>query len=188
MSAGPITDRDTIRKMVDGHPLWYHRIELSPGIVTPGVHLSPEVLADLDGLGLPADASGLRVLDIGCRDGFFAFEMERRGAEVIGVDYAEPEITGFGVASRVLGSRVKYLVENVYNLSPEVHGVFDVVLFLDVIYHLRNPLLAMDRVRGVTRTSGQLFIRSQTATDPAVCAMSVPLWQFFPRDALSGDA
>ena len=188
MAEGRITDVETIRAMVAGHSPWYHQIALGGGVVTPGPHPSTTVLAELDGLGLPKDASGLRVLDIGCRDGFFAFAMEKRGAEVIGLDYAEPDVTGFSVAARVLASKVTYVVENVYNLDAGKLGTFDLVLFLGVLYHLRNPMLALDRIREVTRTGGQLFVRSQTATDAAVQSLTVPVYQFFPRDELVGDA
>jgi tRNA (mo5U34)-methyltransferase len=188
MTRERITDASRIRAMVAAHSPWYHQIELAPGVVTPGVHPSAAVLAELDGLGLPADARGLRVLDIGCRDGFFAFAMEARGAEVIGIDYAEPEMTGFGVAAEVLASTVTFRVENVYNLDPARHGTFDLVLFLGVLYHLRNPLWALDRIREVTRPGGLMFVRSQMATLGAVNGMDAPLWQFFPRDELVGDA
>jgi len=39
------------------------------------MNASPKVLENLDSLDLPKDAKGLRVLDIGCRDGYFAFEL-----------------------------------------------------------------------------------------------------------------
>ena len=39
------------------------------------MNASPKVLENLDSLDLPKDARGLRVLDIGCRDGYFAFEL-----------------------------------------------------------------------------------------------------------------
>jgi tRNA (mo5U34)-methyltransferase len=173
---------------VAGHPLWYHRIELAPGVVTPGSHDSPAALRVLDGLGLPPDCTGLRVLDIGCRDGFFAFEMERRGARVVALDYMDSTTTGFGIAAEVLGSRVEYRVENVYDLEPRRHGLFEVVLFLGVLYHLRNPMLALDRVRAVTRPGGLAFIETHLSADPAVAGAGQPVWQYFPRDSCLGDA
>src|SRR5512145_1989374 len=103
-------DPQGVRALVAGHRAWYHQIELAPGLVTPGTHASAAALAVLDRLGLPADASGRRVLDLGCRDGFFTFEMERRGAEVVAVDYADPDVTGFSIAARILGSRVACVV------------------------------------------------------------------------------
>lgn len=63
---------------------WYHTIDLGHGIATPGfIDNRPTV----DRFGLPADLTGKRCLDIGTYDGFWAFEMERRGAaEVIAID------------------------------------------------------------------------------------------------------
>jgi len=45
----------------------------------------------------------------------------------------------------------KYVRANVYDLSPIEHGTFDVVLFLGLIYHLRHPLLALDRIYDVCK-------------------------------------
>lgn len=181
-------DLERTRARVAGHRNWYHRIELAPGLVTPGVHDSGSGLRQLDTLGLPADCAGLRVLDIGCRDGFFAFELERRGANVLGIDYAEPTLTGFSIAAEALGSRVDYRVENVYDLSPERDGLFDVVLFLGVLYHVRNPILALDRVRSMAAPGAMVFVETQVCAEPAIASLEVPVWQFFPRDSFRGDA
>ena len=101
---------------------WYHQIPIQPGITTPGINNTAQVLALLD---LPGDARGLRrVLDLGTRDGFFAFEMERRGAEVIAVDYLPKDQTGFAVASRLLDLKVTFINANIYDLSAERLGTF----------------------------------------------------------------
>src|SRR5207247_1922810 len=39
---------------------------------------------------------------------------------------------------------------DVLDLSPEGPGVFDVVFFLGVLYHMKHPLLALERVFSVT--------------------------------------
>jgi tRNA (mo5U34)-methyltransferase len=187
MSAQGSADPEAVRALVASHPNWYHQIELAPGLVTPGAHGSLAALEVLDRMGLPADARGLRVLDIGCRDGFFAFELERRGALVQGLDYAAPDVTGFAIASRVLGSRVGYAVANVYDLDPARFGTFDLVLFLGVLYHLRNPMLALDRVRSVLRPGGLIFVETQVTTAPELLGSDLPVWQFFPRGELHGD-
>lgn len=178
---------ENLRARVAGHPNWYHRIELGPGWVTPGQHDSRNALLALDQLGLPPVCTGLRVLDIGCRDGFFAFALEGRGARVVGLDYAGPEVTGFSIAAEALGSRVEYRVENVYDLDPDRHGLFEIVLFLGVLYHLRNPMLAVDRVRGVTRPGGLVFVETQIAPEAAAPGAEVPAWRYFPRGSLHGD-
>lgn len=175
-------DLEQVKARIAQFEHWYHRIELAPGIVTPGTHDSPLALRFLEDLGLPKYCEGKRVLDIGCRDGFFAFEMERRGAEVVGIDYALPEITGFSIAAKILGSKVVYKADNVYNLSIEEYGVFDIVLFLGVLYHLRNPMLAIDKIRSVMKPGGLLFVESQMAKMKKLLGMDVPVWQFNPRD------
>jgi tRNA (mo5U34)-methyltransferase len=191
-----------IHMAVDRVRNWYHRIEVAPGVVTPGIHDSASELTHLDQLGLPKDCSSMRALDIGCRDGFFAFELERRGASVVAIDYLLPTASGFSVAHDLLGSNVEYLVENVYDLSPDRHGDFDLVLFLGVLYHLRDPILALDRVRAVTKPGGLLFlethlldnyVRLDDGTTTSLDALSpqllrLPLWRFYAGDTLNKDA
>jgi tRNA (mo5U34)-methyltransferase len=185
------------QELVDSVGSWYHRIEVAPGVITPGVNDSQLVLRALN---LPADLSGLRVLDIGTRDGFFAFECERRGAEVTAIDYMPPEETGFLVARELLGSRVEFVQENVYELSDERYGGFDLVLFLGVLYHLRDPMLALDSIWNVAR--GRLIVETQLIDDALLTAPGefkslvdlnpelgpIPLMQFYPGAALNGDA
>jgi tRNA (mo5U34)-methyltransferase len=186
--AGPITDAKLILEMIGRLEHWYHQIELAPDIMTPGVHPSRQELARLDSIGLPTDCRRLRVLDIGCRDGFFSFEMEKRGAEVVAADYANPKSTGFGIAAEILGSRLTYQVRNVYNVHPERDGVFDIILFLGLLYHLRNPMLAIDHVRSVLKPSGLLFVTTHLASAAEVRDMGLPVWQFLPRDSFAGDS
>jgi tRNA (mo5U34)-methyltransferase len=90
----------------------------------------------------------------------------------------------------------------VYGLGPESLGTFDVILFLGVLYHLRYPLLALDRLRTVSR--GDVYIETFTTGDQHLLAgplrflgrwlrlsllfRSTPLWRQFrayeihPRD------
>src|SRR5262245_59952576 len=117
-------DDQHLQEKISSVPFWYHRIELKPGLITPGINDSQAVLELLE---LPKDCSRLRALDIGARDGFFSFEMERRGAEVLAIDYMPPNQTGFMVAKEILGSNVTYKVANVYGLDPKEYGTFDIV-------------------------------------------------------------
>jgi len=133
---------------------WYHTIPLGYGIVTPGVDDTPSRLAKI---GLPHDLTGKTVLDVGAWDGFFSFEAERRGAaRVVATDSycwgGEGWGTkdGFELARRVLGSAVEDREVDVLDMSPETVGVFDVVLFLGVLYHLKDPMTALERVFSVT--------------------------------------
>jgi tRNA (mo5U34)-methyltransferase len=187
-----------IRARIDAVPHWYHQIEIRPGIVTPGINKSA---ATLSRLGLPDRCDGLRALDIGVRDGYFSFELERRGAEVVAIDYMDPGDTGFPVARELLGSSVDYVVDNVYNLTPERYGTFDLVLFLGVMYHLRDPLLALDRIWDVCNDGALLALETQILDSSLLLAdgsftaldevdgrlKELCLMQFHPGDSLHGD-
>lgn len=164
---------------------WYHQIDLGDGIVTPGVDDSPSRMAPLD---LPRDLSGRSVLDIGAWDGFFSFEAERRGASRVlatdsycwsGEGWGTKE--GFLTASRILGSRADDLEIDVMDLSPDRIGTFDLVLFVGVLYHMRHPLLALERVASVT--GDQLIFDSHTA----MIEERDPVMLFYPGSELNND-
>jgi len=196
-----IADRAEVERLIAEHGRWWHEIELAPGIVTPGDDSNRMTLPILDALGLPHDLRGKRALDIGCSDGYFSFELEERGAEVVAIDFVPETYTGFATARKILGSGVDYRMDNVYNLTPESYGRFDVVLFLGVLYHLRKPLAALDAIRSVIHEGGQLFVGTMlideyfllpdgsTTTLDAVNPLlkDVPLWQAYPGDTLNGD-
>jgi tRNA (mo5U34)-methyltransferase len=157
---------------------WFHRIELAPGLFTPGVDDTPRK-AEL--IQFPADLTGKSVLDIGAYDGYFSFEAERRGAAyVLAYDHLPPEQSGFSAARQFLNSKVEHRVGSVYDLSPAVVGEFDVVLFLGVIYHLRSPLLALERIHDVCKDV--MYIETQ------ICANTQEVVaQFYPFNELNND-
>ena len=154
--------------------LWYHTIELAPGVVTPGwFDLRPIV----DKMPWP-DVRGKRCLDVGTYDGFLAFELERRGAaEVMAIDIEDhtqwdwpPHVRatggenlaklagpekgrGFRIAAGALGSKVDKRSMSVYDLDPREVGTFDVVVCGSLTEHLRDPLRALEAIRTVTSGS-----------------------------------
>lgn len=145
-------DQSALRAAVARHE-WFHTIDLGDGIVTPGRDRSDEKLARLR---LPERLDGRSVLDVGAWDGFFSFAAERRGAKnVLATDsWAWRHMGGracFDLAHRALDSAAAAREIDVMELTPEDPGAFDVVLFLGVLYHLRHPLLALERIASVTR-------------------------------------
>jgi SAM-dependent methyltransferase len=126
---------------------WYHTIDLPDGTTTPGVFDTRRV-ADL--VAWPPGLAGGRCLDVGTCDGFWAFEMERRGAaEVVAIDVDDRAGRRFEIARRALGSRVERLGCSVYDLDPAIHGRFAVVLCGTLLIHLRDPIRALERMRAV---------------------------------------
>jgi tRNA (mo5U34)-methyltransferase len=123
----------------------FQQWELFPGYVVPGVKRVEE---QMENLQMPQRLDGLRVLDIAPWNGYFGFECLRRGAaELVSLGPDDPEVTGYNKTRDLLEiENCRYVRASVYDLSPEKHGQFDVVLFLGLIYHLRHPLLALDLI------------------------------------------
>jgi SAM-dependent methyltransferase len=157
---------------------WYHCVELAPGIVTDGDY---EMAAVWPAYRFPEPMAGLDVLDVGRGSGHFAFEFERRGARVVATDiesisqwdWGGGEVTratalaehlkavgdedrvndAFHFAHRVRSSSVVEKTINVYDLDPaEFDGQkFDLVFAGSLASHLRDPILAFERLWSVTK-------------------------------------
>ncbi len=158
----------------------YHSLELNDGTVIPGIIPVELLKARLDRYPLPEDLRGKRVLDIGAASGWNSFECERRGAEVVAIDYVEYD--ELVAVKRLRESKIEYAIIDIEELTPERFGVFDYVLFFGVFYHLRHPLLGLECVCSVTR--GLAFIESYVIDDmpdPTRCFM-----EFYETDELGG--
>jgi tRNA (mo5U34)-methyltransferase len=185
----------SLKARIDAVPQWYHTLELAPGVVTPGWFDLRETIAALP---FPDDLTGRRCLDIGTFDGFWAFEMERRGAdEVVAVDLLDPGAwdwphgsdaavvdaigqrkaggSGFEVARDALGSSVERRELSVYDLDPDDIGTFDFVYVGSLLLHLRDPVRALERARSVCRGEALL-----------VDAIDGTLSTLFPRRPMAG--
>lgn len=158
----------------------YHSIELPDGTVLPGLQSVEHLRWRLGLFGLPEDLRGKRVLDIGAWDGWFSFECERRGAIVVAVDCVE--LDTFLETRDMLGSKVEYLTLDMNELSAKRLGKFDVVLFLGVLYHLRHPLMGLERV--VELSTNLALIESFVIEREARAVPSV--MEFYERGELGG--
>jgi tRNA (mo5U34)-methyltransferase len=167
---------------------WFHTIDLGGGVTTPGVDDS---WSKLQLVRFPESLDGKTVLDVGAFDGYFSFESERRGAaHVVAADefcWSRPgdpmtDGRGFDIAHWALQSRVEKRRIPVEDISPETVGVFDIVLFLGVLYHSPDPLGYLRNVRSVCRE--QLILETHVdALD-----QERPMMVFYPGTTLNGDA
>jgi tRNA (mo5U34)-methyltransferase len=159
----------------------YHSLELADGTVIPGLIGIDALKARIRSFPIPEDLRGKRVLDVGAASGWNSFEMERRGAEVVAVDCVEFE--EFHMARALLGSKVDYRIMDVDELTPESIGHFDYVLFFGVLYHLRHPLLGLERICSLTTEAA--FVESfvtDAGPDPAApCTL-----EFYETNELGG--
>ena len=160
--------------------LWYHTLDVAPGAVTKGWW---DLRHALPLLPFP-DVTGRRCLDVGTWDGFYAFELERRGAgEVVAVDLpdmadidwppevrarpdanptldasTQPRPAGFERVKELTGSAVQWKGLSIYDLHPDAVGTFDLVIVGSLLVHLRDPVRALDAVRSVVAPGGRLLL------------------------------
>jgi tRNA (mo5U34)-methyltransferase len=171
---------------------WYHSLPLPGGLVTPG---SFDNLDELSRVPFPSSLAGKRCLDVATADGFWAYEMERRGApEVVAIDVRDDHLDwppgagsstndvnqrqlgerGFDIAHAALESSVQWREMSAYELDPDVIGEFDFVFIGSLLCHLRDPVAALSAVRRVVR--GEML---------SVDAISLPLTVVHPRQPLA---
>jgi tRNA (mo5U34)-methyltransferase len=158
---------------------WYHSIELPDGSVIEGHQSIDQLRRRVRQFPIPGDLRGKRVLDIGAWDGWFSFEMERRGAEVLAVDATRN--TRLLEARQLLGSKIDYHIADICRLTARDVGTFDIVLFLGVLYHVKHPLMALENVCGMCRDMAciESFV---TDSDPS----APPLMEFYETMELRG--
>lgn len=167
------------QKLVDSVPNWHHKFEIFPGVITPGSY-DPSFL--LEKMRLPEDLSGARVLDIGVSDGYFALQMSRLGASVTAIDYRNKTDHGYHVMEKLNPNTITYHVMNIYDLSRDALGSFDIVLFMGVLYHLPDMMRALHTIRDCCRHVMYLESHSENAFCPDIAAS-----RYYRSASLSGD-
>jgi 2-polyprenyl-3-methyl-5-hydroxy-6-metoxy-1,4-benzoquinol methylase len=144
---------------------FYHVIQLTETISTPGylefVAIQKLVLDTIKNI----DMVSKRVLDIGCRDGLFSFEAEKLGSsEVIGIDnnLSKPAVE---FLIPYFKSKIMMYEMNLFDLKEESFGMFDIVIFAGVLYHLRYPFWGLKIIRDVLKDKGTLILETAILRD-----------------------
>jgi tRNA (mo5U34)-methyltransferase len=178
------SDASGLQAEVESYP-WYHTLDLGNGVVTKGMF---DHRPHLHHYPIPADLSGKRCLDVATMDGFWAFEMERRGAEsVTALDLEDPnqldwpaalrqahgksvdetKAERFELARQALGSKVDRVLMSAYDLSPAL-GTFDFVFCGDLLLHLKDPITPVENIHSV-------------CTDTAVIVNVIKKFRFYEK-------
>jgi tRNA (mo5U34)-methyltransferase len=175
--------RDELLRMA-GSLQWVHSIDLGDGFVTSGLwpleSEKEQAIADID-------FRGSKVLDIGCWDGLYSFEAERRGAsqvwatDLLGQRPFSDHPT-FLIAHAARKSNVRYFPNvSVYNIETLGVRDFDVVLFSGVYYHLKDPLRALAMLRRVMKDGARIYVEGAVLNEPGCYAA------FHYREPYRGD-
>jgi tRNA (mo5U34)-methyltransferase len=165
--------RRAIEARIRALPYWYHRIALPHGVETPG--WAP---VDAAAYRIPERLDGKRVLDVGAWDGYWSFEALKRGArEVVAIDDFSDYLgvlkesdrrtwQNFDLCRELLGfdpERCQRHEMSVYEVSAARLGQFDVVFFFGTFYHLRHPLLALDKLGAIC--TDEIYVESAILDD-----------------------
>jgi len=165
---------------------WFHSMDLGNGLFTSGATVAGTIREGLEkrikSLQIPDDLTGMTFLDVGSWDGYYAFEAEARGASRvmatdlfcwIGPGWGRKD--GFLLAREILGSKVEDKNIEVQDLSPATVGMWDIVLFSGIFYHMRDPIQAMQAAASVAVKC--MIVETHIEHDK----MSQPIMRYVPR-------
>ena len=177
---------DALRRRIEELP-WHHEIDFGNGLTSPG-KTTLDVLRKQADVYFKDGIEGLSVIDVGCWDGYNSFEAERRGASrVLATDHFAwsdrcwGSRDSFELARTELRSNVDVMDIDLPELTPERVGTFDVVLFLGVLYHLREPLATLTQM---AKLCDKLLV---VETHLDALDVGRPAMIFYPTDELAGD-
>ncbi len=179
---------DAARAVLDEVPFWFHTFSLNraEGIYTPGVALDHRYRLP----SLPADFSGLSVLDVGAFDGFYAFVAEDRGADrVLAIDNEQyiawvrgrwgHELEGgegFRAIAKLLESSVVYRRLDAFELD-QLDERFDLIYCFGILHRVGNPHGLLRRLHDRLNPGGRVLLETHGVPDDdgsALGAVRVP--------------
>ncbi len=161
-SEAPPFDRLELENQIRGLGEWFHNLDLF-GIPTAPNHFLgdfPAVKWKHISSAIPENLNGASVLDIGCNGGFYSIQLKRRGAgRVLGIDVDDRYLNQARFAASTLGVEIEFEKRSVYEVDA-IAGQFDYVFFMGVLYHLRYPLFALDKVITKIAPDGKLVFQT----------------------------
>jgi tRNA (mo5U34)-methyltransferase len=162
-----------IRRGIEQLGPWFYPFDFGDGLATPSA-IPPSVtgifdtrlrmLMDVVDAHFGDRLSKIACLDIGCHEGFYSLAMARRGVrEVIGVDAREENLNRARFVADAMGlGHIRYEQGRVESLAADRKRVYELTLFLGVLYHLEDPMRCLREVAAVT---GELCVVETQVVD-----------------------
>ena len=132
---------------------WYHNVPLTSRISTNpagGSHpldrwnvvLKPHV---------PESVKDKTVLDIGCNSGYFGSQFKQRGASrVVGIDVQASVLAQARFMTHWTNTPIELYEMSAYDVD-RLNSTFDIVVFVGVLYHLKHPLYALEKIAALCK-------------------------------------
>lgn len=176
-----VLSREELEARIKSFDYWHYPMDFGEGLV---VNENSRSKLDLRAFVWPAvldlcggSLQGMRVLDVGCNAGFWSFEAHKSGAEyVLGIDARPVHMQQAALvrdALEISADRVEFRQMDLYDLSPDVIGQYDVCLMLRILQHLSHPVLALEKLRSVCRNYLVIDVKLYTKTESPVLYLHV---------------
>ena len=141
---------------------WFYEFTLPDGSVLPSrtppdvAPIHPTRLAMLGTALEPVTRGGwkhLSAIDIACHQGYFTTHLARMGCrDVLAVDARQEHIDDCAMIARACGlENVRTLRSDLFDLTPESTGTFDITVLFGLLYHVENPVGALRVARSLTK-------------------------------------
>ncbi len=135
-------------------------------------YITSQIAAEFDrDLKTQKPFAGLRILDIGCGGGLLSEPMARLGAEIVGADAAERNIPVAQVHAEQSGLTIDYR-HTTAEAMAEAGEQFDVVLNMEVVEHVADPLAYLTACRQLLKPGG-LHVCSTINRNPKSYVMAI---------------
>jgi ubiquinone/menaquinone biosynthesis C-methylase UbiE len=123
---------------------------------------------------------GQRVLDAGCGDGRFCYDMKNENVEIVGVDFSERALT----FARAFSPEVEFFAGDLKAL--EIPGEFDAVVFIETLEHIlpREIPTAVESLAGMLKPGGKLIVTVPSINIPLIAKHYQHFTQHSLREAL----
>jgi len=123
----------------------YHTLRFPNGYVLKGRWDMEKYLKHYQ---IPEDLNGKTVLDIGPANGFFSFEMFKRGAEVVAID-VNKECWSEDL-NNLMSANVKFKIKDLATID-ESFGKFDIVFCSNMLQHHPDLVGNIQRIKKITK-------------------------------------
>ena len=166
------TKNGSLQQRIQELDPWFQKIQFPDGTKVGRWHTKEM----FDRLTIGTDLKDQTFLDVGAMSGASMLLAEKQGAICHGIDIEERTMKQMGLVREVFDASFTFDYGSVYDLQP---GMFDHVYMTGVYYHLKHPLLGIERAWNATRKT--LFIEGEILWGEAGCYC-----RFYP-EAYKGD-
>jgi tRNA (mo5U34)-methyltransferase len=179
---------------------WYHTFDLPSGTTQGLFDLRPVAPQ----LPIPADLTGKRCLDAAASDGWWGFELARRGAaEVVSLDLGDSAQKDYQHRARAIEGlqfwdrataafnavkdeldvdTISRVDMSVYDATPEAIGTFDYAFMGNIMLHLSDPARAAGAMRRVLNDDGEFLSLEPVSLAMTALSRKRPVASLFVAD------